>query len=246
MKICIAQTCPVKGDIQSNIVNHLKFIETAAAHGAEIIFFPELSLTGYEPSLAKELAITLNDKRLDVFQEISNSQQIVIGAGVPMKISNGVTISMIFFQPALPRRKYAKQILHPDEYPYFVAGNRQLFLKLGGTKIAQAICYELSVPRHSEHAYKQGVVIYLASVSKTPDGVKKAIKELSAIAKRYTMTVFLSNNVGICDGLECGGRSSVWNNKGLMVGQLNDRSEGLLICDIGPSRITVKKYESII
>lgn len=246
MKICIAQTCPIKGDIQSNIENHIKFIETAAEHGSEIIFFPELSLTGYEPSQAKELAIVLNDKRLDVFQEISDKKKIVIGVGAPMKNINGETICMIFFQPGLPRRKYAKQILHPDEYPYFVAGNRQLFLTLGGTKIAPAICYELTVPRHAEHAYKQGVVIYLASVSKTPEGVKNAIKQLSAIAKKYAMAVFLSNNVGICEGLECGGRSSVWSDRGLMVGQLNERNEGLLICETGPGRITVKKYESII
>ena len=47
MKICIAQTRAVKGDIEANLVNHKKSIELAAAHGAEMIIFPELSLTGY-------------------------------------------------------------------------------------------------------------------------------------------------------------------------------------------------------
>jgi len=56
MKICVAQTRPVKGDIQSNIENHKKFIDLAVSGGADTIIFPELSLTGYEPELAKELA----------------------------------------------------------------------------------------------------------------------------------------------------------------------------------------------
>jgi predicted amidohydrolase len=49
MKICAAQTRPVRGDIQTNIDNHKKLIDLAVSNGADIIIFPELSLTGYEP-----------------------------------------------------------------------------------------------------------------------------------------------------------------------------------------------------
>ena len=69
MKICAAQTKPVKGDIQSNIDNHKKIIAMAVSNGADIIIFPELSLTGYEPELSKELATSQNDSRFDVFQK---------------------------------------------------------------------------------------------------------------------------------------------------------------------------------
>ena len=54
MKICVAQTRPIKGDIQSNIDHHKQFINLAVANGASIIIFPELSLTGYEPKLSKK------------------------------------------------------------------------------------------------------------------------------------------------------------------------------------------------
>jgi predicted amidohydrolase len=47
MKICVAQTRPIKGNIQSNIVNHKKLIDLAVSNGAVIVIFPELSLTGY-------------------------------------------------------------------------------------------------------------------------------------------------------------------------------------------------------
>ena len=52
MKICAAQTRPVKGNIQQNIENHKKLINLAVVNGADIIIFPELSITGYEPELA--------------------------------------------------------------------------------------------------------------------------------------------------------------------------------------------------
>lgn len=56
MKICVAHTRPVAGDIQSNIESHKKLLDLAIAHAAGMVIFPELSLTGYEPKLAKELA----------------------------------------------------------------------------------------------------------------------------------------------------------------------------------------------
>ena len=51
MKISIAQTRPIKGDIPANIEAHKRFINLAVSNGADAIFFPELSITGYEPEL---------------------------------------------------------------------------------------------------------------------------------------------------------------------------------------------------
>ena len=79
MKICAVQTKPIKGDIHANIANHKKFINRAVAHGAELVIFPELSLTGYEPTLAKEPAMDEGDTRFDDFQTISDANGISIG-----------------------------------------------------------------------------------------------------------------------------------------------------------------------
>ncbi len=56
MKICVAQTRPIIGDIQRNIERHKNFIALAGSYGADTVIFPELSLTGYEPTLAEALA----------------------------------------------------------------------------------------------------------------------------------------------------------------------------------------------
>lgn len=240
MKICSAQTRAVKGDISENIVRHKKLVALAAAAGADLIVFPELSLTGYEPELAKELAISLEDKRLDDFQEISDSRQIIIGVGAPLKASSGITIGLVFFQAHTARQSYAKQHLHPDEYPYFISGEHQLLLTVKDHTIAPAICYESLLPEHSELAYTNGAQLYLASVAKPVSGVEKAVKHLSGIAAEYAMPVLMVNCVGYCDNFNSAGKTSVWNNKGLLLAQLNDTQEGLLIFDTHTQEVTEK------
>jgi predicted amidohydrolase len=240
MKICVAQTKSVKGDIQSNIDNHKKLIDLAVSNGADTIIFPELSLTGYEPKLAKELATDLDDSRFDDFQKISNTWQITIGVGAPTKNNTGICISMILFQPHKARQTYSKKYIHPDEEEFFISGQSSVGLIGNKTNIALAICYELSVPEHSENAFKSGAEIYIASVAKSDNGVEKATKTLSGIAKKYSMTVLMSNSVGQCDDFESAGKTSIWNAQGLLVGQLNDTNEGILIIDTVTQEIIEK------
>jgi predicted amidohydrolase len=240
MKICVAQTKPVKGDIQRNIEGHKKLIDVAVSHEADTIIFPELSLTGYEPTLAKELATTQDDSRFDDFQQISDSRQITIGIGVPMKNNRGICISMILFQPGKARHTYSKKYLHTDEEPFFVSGQNSSLIKVEGINIAVAICYEVSIPEHSENAFKSGAQIYIASVAKFVNGIDRTINTLSEIASKYSMMVLMSNCAGQSDGQECAGKSSVWNTTGLLAGQLDVTSEGILIIDTQSNEVSIK------
>ena len=56
-KIAAAQVASVRGDIARNIAAHAAAIEAAANHDVSVLVFPELSLTGYEPELAAEVAM---------------------------------------------------------------------------------------------------------------------------------------------------------------------------------------------
>ena len=232
MKICIAQTNPIKGEIQKNIENHIKFINLAISRNTDLIVFPELSLSGYEPELAKDLATTQDDTRLDVFQKISDTKNITIGVGLPTKGYDGLHISMIIFRPQKERLTYSKQFLYPTEVDYFVPGGKYIFLKLTDSEIvAPVICYELSNPEHSETAYKNNANIYIASVLNSVSGVDNDLVKLSAIAQKYKMTTFMANFIGESGGYKCAGKSSVWNSDGELVGQLDEVSEGVLIYD---------------
>jgi predicted amidohydrolase len=229
MKLCVAQTRPVKGDILANIERHLAMIESA--RGADLILFPELSLTGYEPTLAKELWIEPDDCRLEKFQAISDSSAVTLAVGAPTSCVRGICITMFLFQPHKSRLIYSKRYLHPDEEPFFVAGQDVLTLNVNRTVIAPAICYELSVPEHSENAARSGASVYMASVAKTTKGLDVAVPTLAGIARKYSMSVLMANCVGEYDGCECTGKTSIWNNRGLLVGQLDDRNQGLLLFD---------------
>lgn len=52
MKIADAQMQPLKANIQENVALHKHLTKLAALHRVELIAFPELSLTRYEPTIA--------------------------------------------------------------------------------------------------------------------------------------------------------------------------------------------------
>ncbi len=240
MKICAAQTIPVKGNIEKNIENHLLLIDRAVENGAQLIIFPELSLTGYEPQLAKDLAIHADDQRLKVFQSVSDKNDLVICVGAPTQSDSGNRISMVIFTPGKEWQIYSKQHLYPGEENYFVPGQGFVQIPLADKKIVFAICYELSVESHSKYASQMGADVYLASVLNSVSGVDSDIQKLSVIAEKYGMIVMMANYAGQSGGYECAGKTSAWNNRGELIGQLNDKTEGLLIVDIGQTGDSVK------
>ncbi len=238
MNIAIAQIKPVKGDIPANIEKHSKFIELASILNTDFIFFPELSLTGYEPELAVKLAVNKNDKRFDVLQQMSDQKMISFGVGVPTITQNGICISMIVFQPKQPRILYSKQQLHEDELPYFKNGNEQILITLKNQKIAPAICYESLQMNHADEAVKLGAQIYAASVAKSQNGINKAYAHYPNIAKKYKIPVLMSNCIGECDNFVSAGLSSVWNKEGELILQFDRQEEGIIIFDTETEKVS--------
>ncbi|MBE6049293.1 MAG: hypothetical protein E7214_01165 [Clostridium sp.] len=68
LKIAIAQTKSIDGNIEANIKNAIHKIEQASKQGVELIVFPEKFLTGYVPEIIEtnitKYTITENDSRL--------------------------------------------------------------------------------------------------------------------------------------------------------------------------------------
>lgn len=232
MKICAAQINPHKGDMEKNISDHIKWVELAVEKKVDLIVFSELSLTGYEPTLAEKLGTDLNDSRLDVFQKISDAHDIAIGAGLPIKNKKGTWIGMAIFQPNKKRALYSKKYIHADEEPYFVAGENLPPIFVKNKKIAFSICYEISIPEHAKAACENGADIYIASVAKSIQDMDKAMGNLSYISRKYSMNVLMANCIGHYDGFECGGKSAIWDKNGNLLQQLNGTEEGLLVFDL--------------
>jgi predicted amidohydrolase len=231
MRIAVVQTRPVACEIGVNVNAHERWVKRAAAHGAEMVFFPELSLLGYEPKHAARFALRADDARLDVFQMLSQALRITIGVGPPTPGDAGVRISMLVFQPNAARIVYSKQHLHSDELPYFVAGSGQITLAASREVVAPAICYESLLDAHSDAAAALGATVYAASVAKSAKGLAKADAHYPAIARRHALRVLMANCVGPCDDFEAAGGSAVWNARGERVARLPAAGEGALLLD---------------
>lgn len=231
MNIAIAQVASHKADIAANLVHHARLIELAAAHEAQLLVFPELSLSQYDPLIVEAVATTVDDPRFGVLQTLAEAHALTIGVGVPLRTAGGITISLLIFQPGQPVAVYDKRYLHADEVPYFVPGFADTALPHADGNVAFAICYELSIPQHAADAHAGGAAVYIASVAKTPRGVVGAAERLAAIAREYGMTVFMSNCVGECEGSPAGGKSAIWGADGEPLASLDDTGEGLLIYD---------------
>lgn len=232
MKIGLAQIRPLKGDIEKNIQIHLNYIDKASEIGCKMIFFPELSVTGYEPELAKELALDLKDERLAKFQTVSNQKDLIIALGAPLKTEHGITISLIIFQPNKPQIIYSKKQLHSDELPYFVCGKEQVILTVGAHKIAPAICYESLQESHLINAKELGTTIYVASVAKPQRGMDKAQAYFPKMAQKHEIPILLCNNIGFNDNFLSTGQSTSWDINGKQGKALAESEEGLLIVEI--------------
>jgi len=243
MKICTAQTKPIKGDIEQNIINHLTLIDLASEGNADLVIFPELSITGYEPTLAKELATTSEDKRFDVFQTKSNQNDIVIAIGAPLLNQGDICIGMIVFQPQEKRTTYLKKHLFHTEQEFFKSGHSATNLIIKDINVGLAICYELSVAEHQKNAYDNGAEIYIASVVESIEGLDKSIIKMSKTASNYSMIALMSNCIGVSGKYECGGKSSIWNQEGKLIGQLSSFEESVLIYDT-ESKETLKKVKT--
>src|SRR6188768_4590785 len=80
MKIALAQTSPALGDIAANLTDHLHLIDQAVSRQADLIVFPELSLTGYDlRERSTDLALTADAPVLEPLVEASRSVDLQLG-----------------------------------------------------------------------------------------------------------------------------------------------------------------------
>lgn len=232
MKICLAQIKPIKGDVIENTAIHLKSIEYAIKQRADLIAFPELSLTGYEPRLAKELAFQKEDKRIEVFQSIADQHAIHLLIGIPLLFEEGIQICQLIITPNQSKKYYSKQILHEDEKPFFRAGNTKEILEIKGQNIGLGICYESLQYSHLKACLQEDIQLYLACVAKPQRALDKAFVHYQKSAYTHNINVAMVNAIGSSDNFISAGQSSVWNKRGDLLLQGSHEHEEHIVFQI--------------
>ncbi len=229
MQIAVAQISSNKGNIALNTSKHLQIIHLIKGVEAKAIFFPELSITGYEPTLVENLNFRIDDPSLSKFKSAAKKFNLLIGIGVPLHSASAPQIGQVMFHSDGSSTHYAKKYLHPDEISFFAVGRVSPMVTLENLNLGLAICYEISREEHMEDIISQGADIIIAPVAKSLEGVTAAHSRLSAIAKKHNTPVLMSNCVGPSDNFLAAGQSAVWGPDGQLLQILGEKEEGVLI-----------------
>jgi predicted amidohydrolase len=217
-RIAAIQSISIAGDIAANVERHARLARAAARDGARLALFPELSLTGYELAIARDVAIHEDDARLEELGKVAVAHGITIVAGVPLRGHLGdVYVAALSFLPDGSVLTYTKQHLHSGEEAAFTAGGGGALLEIDGESVALAVCADISHPSHPQIAAGRGARIYAASVLISEGGYEPDTKLLREYAERHHMPVVMANHGGMTGVWKPAGRSAIWDAGGNLV-----------------------------
>ncbi len=229
MVFVAAQSSSVRGDIVGNVKSHIRLIEKAAEHGANLVVFPELSLTGYERDLARTHHLNPEDVRLEAFQEMADKYLMHILVGAPYQDGEKIHIAAFLYHPGESPLVYTKHHLHGGEEEYFDPGSRGLAFNLVDEKVFAAICADIAHPEHAEQAAKVNSTVYVAGVLITPGGYDEDAALLQGYARKHGMMVIMANFATPTGGWETGGKSAIWDRTGNLLAVAPPQGEALVV-----------------
>lgn len=243
--LAVAQTCPVKGDVQANLDEHIRLARLAAAEQAAVVVFPELSLTGYELALANALAFSEGDPRLSPLLDVAASHGTTLVVSGPVRVRSSLHIGAFIIKPDRTTELYTKHHLGafppsascdscdgsvpPPEATVFQPGDSNPLLRFGDDIAAVAICADIGRPAHPQQAAARNANLYLASMFVIPSGLEGEMSRLSRYAVQHHMMTALANFGGPSGSLRSAGRSAIWSEEGELLVQLEGCGSGIAV-----------------
>jgi predicted amidohydrolase len=219
LDICAAQYCSIAGDISANIDRHAQAMQSAGDQGVKFLLFPELSLTGYEPSLVGNLALTADAELLQPLRVLARQLAMTTVVGIPLRQDGAeeILIGALVFCADGSQITYTKQHLHPGEEVVFGPGRGGPLVTVGTEQIALSVCADFSHATHAQAAGQAGAGIYAASVLISDNGYEHDSGLLQGYAGQHAFGVLMANHSGPSGGWTCAGRSAFWSPDGKQV-----------------------------
>lgn len=243
--IAVAQTRPVAGNVEANLDEHGRLARLAATEGAAVVIFPELSLTGYELTLAADLAFSEDDPRLVPLLDVAGGHGTILVVGAPVRAGPSLHIGAFILFPDRTSRLYTKHHLGafppsascdscdgavpPAEATIFQPGAHDPLIRFSGNIAAVAVCADIGRPAHPQRAADRDANTYLASMFVIPSDLEGEVTKLSRYAAQHRMMTALANFGGPSGGLRSAGRSAIWSETGALLVQLEESGSGVAV-----------------
>ncbi len=250
----MAQINPTVGDFTGNLEKIVSASRRAAAQGARLTVFSELSICGYPPADFLEKPSFLARCRTTV-NELSAatsefSTAVLAGVALPAPADAGkpaVNAAVLLDKGALLLEQHKRLLPFYDvfdEQRYFLPSRSQKVVELDGVPLAITICEDAwngknFWPRRlysvdpMEELMRQNPAVHINLSSSPFWHSKREIRHemLAAIARRDGIPVLMSNQVGGNDSLLFDGSSLALNARGELIAQAASFQEDLVVLD---------------
>jgi len=252
MKVALAQTNPVVGDIAGNAETIGRMIERAADAGADLAVLPELSTVGYPPRdlLRKERFVRDSQAAVRRLARRCTRTAALVGFVRPAASATGRALenAAALLADGAVRHVYVKSLLPTydvfDETRYFQPGPGGDCLDLAGRRVGLTICEDLwdaqalgreLYGRDPLASLTQAGAEVVVNMSASPYQMGKlAVREdlLRRQAASAAVTLVYVNQVGGNDELIFDGASCVVAPDGQFVARAASFREDLLVVDL--------------
>jgi predicted amidohydrolase len=239
-KVALAQIRCGRGEKTQNLEKIEKTVAKAKKHSADLIIFPELSLTGYKVrDEIYELAETIPGPSTTTVEKMAKKTGTHIVFGMPErseKTQATIFNSAVLVGPKGFIGKYRKMYLPThsvfEEKRYFRPGYQSAVFDTELGRIGLIICYDLFFPEVVRLARLEGAQL-IVCISASP-AVRRAFFETLTTARAMENTAFLAyvNLVGIEDGLQFWGGSRLVGPQGKVLVKAKYDEEDLVIGEI--------------
>ncbi|WP_431902784.1 NAD+ synthase [Nonomuraea sp. bgisy101] len=253
LRIALAQTNPVVGDLAANSAKLLDWTRQAAAGGAHLVLFTEMFLTGYpvedlvlRSSFVDASIAALEQAAARLAEEGLGELPVLVGfmdrADLAPRVGRpkGAPLdgAALLHQGRIVTRT-AKHHLQNygvfDEYRYFVRGDRLPVFRLHGVDVAVAVCEDLWQEGGPVAVVGQAGAGLLVAPNASPYERGKDDVRLELLARRAReagCALAYVNQVGGQDELVFDGDSIVVGADGELVARAGQFREELLLVDL--------------
>jgi len=242
MKVALAQINTVVGDVWGNVEKTAGALERAVEGGAELVAFPELTMTGYPPEDLLLRPSFIRDN-LDALEEFTGKvpEGVVAAVGF-VDLDGDLHNACAVISGGEVLHRYHKRFLPNygvfDENRYFREGEGPApILKMGRDLVGLSICEDIWYPAGPAHEQALGGAGVLLNISASPyHRLRGAYRErmLGTRASDDGCYVVFCNLVGGQDELVFDGRSSVFDPEGNPIARAKQFEEDLLFVDLRP------------